>query len=328
MDSPTAPLRKNPYRLVRDLGAGLQGRVALAVDEQEQQHVAIKLPSAFDMALAQGQPCVDLQLLEYQVQCLMQERRALRAVGYHPHVLQCLRMMPGCKMNESYVALVMEYAPNGDLFDIITETGPMAEALAKFYFSQLISAIDACHARGVIHRDIKPENLLFDAHFGLKLCDFGLATIVTPAHGQRVEEVLLRDVSGTGLYMAPEINRTEPYHGTPTDLWAAGIVLFVMLTGFPPFQEATRGDYWYDCILEGRMDDFWAAQPANVTALSTEVKQMLEGLLCSDPQKRLTSTQARVHAWLGDLDHLDIASLLHEMAERRMAIVNCSVHPI
>ncbi|DAZ96820.1 TPA: hypothetical protein N0F65_007081 [Lagenidium giganteum] len=299
--SSSSPTRKNPYQVIRELGSGLQGRVVLAFDEHERRYVAIKLPSVFETAASNGHNAVDLRLLDYQVQSIVQERRALRFVGSHPNVLQYVRMVPGSKMNQSYVALVTEYASNGDLFDLIADTGAFDEDLAKFYFAQLLSD-----------------------QFTMKLCDFGLATVVAPSRGEHVDQIVLRDVSGTGLYMAPEISRTTPYRATPTDLWSAGVVLFIMLTGFPPFQEAARDDHWYECVVQGEMDKLWEAQCDVAEMLSADARDMIAGLLCSNADKRLTIADCFAHPWMQDVDMVDRKWVVEEMTARRLVALNAS----
>ncbi|GAB9470588.1 Camk protein kinase [Globisporangium polare] len=310
---PPSQPRKNPYRVVKELGSGLQGRVVLALDQDESKHVAVKIPSAFSNDDSE----FDARLLDYQVQSILRERRAQRLVS-HENVLKFLRLVPGKKRDVQYAAMVMEYAPNGDFFDIIADTGALSESVAKVYFQQLLSGIQACHAAGVVHRDIKPENMLLDEHFTLKICDFGLAHVAS-ARGfyRNANKSMLRDVSGTALYMAPEVQNQTPFRATPLDVWSAGVVLFILLTSFPPFQHAKKGDCWYDCVVGGRMDVFWDAQRECAEAMSGDAKDLITGLLCADPEQRLTVAQALQHPWLRDTHLVDRRELLSEMRERR-----------
>ncbi|GLE11257.1 hypothetical protein PINS_up023611 [Pythium insidiosum] len=248
--------KRNPFRVIKELGAGLQGRVVLALDERDHQPVAIKLPSACPPAGAAGRRFAqsDSMWLDYQVRSILQERNAHRCVQ-HEHVIGFRQLLPGKKHGRSFVAMVTDYACNGDLFDLIAETGPLPERVAKFYFHQLMQGVSACHRSGVVHRDIKPENLLLDERFNLKICDFGLA--VASPERTPADKMTLRDLAGTALYMAPEISSTKSFRASPIDVWACGVVCFVMLTSYPPFQEAKPGDFWYDCVLSRRTDAFW-----------------------------------------------------------------------
>ncbi|KAJ0397584.1 hypothetical protein P43SY_001654 [Pythium insidiosum] len=237
--------KRSPFRVIKELGSGLQGRVVLALDERDHQPVAIKLPTACPPAGASSRRYAqsDGMWLDYQVRSILQERNAHRFVQ-HENVIGFRQLMPGKKHGRSFVAMVTDYACNGDLFDLIAETGPLPERLAKFYFHQLIQGVSACHRSGVVHRDIKPENLLLDERFTLKICDFGLA--VASPDRITAEKMMLRDVAGTALYMAPEITSTKSFRASPVDVWACGVVCFVMLTSYPPFQDAKPGDFWYD----------------------------------------------------------------------------------
>ncbi|KAJ0395232.1 hypothetical protein ATCC90586_000282 [Pythium insidiosum] len=307
-----AELEANMFQVIEELGVGLQGRVDLAYDKREHRLVAIKRPT-FDVATSTGR--IDVLHLDCQVQAIIQERDAMRLVN-HENVLRFIHSAAGRKLHHSYVVLAMEYASNGDLFDLISKTGAMPEGVAKVYFSQLMHAVDACHRSGVIHRDIKPENILFDEHFTLKLCDFGLASVVSPATG-RTEDAWLNDVEGTTLYMAPEIESGEPFRGTPTDLWACGVVLFILLTGYPPFDETTPDDFWYECILNEDMDEFWQSQPDAVARPSADAIDLINRLLCVDPDRRITVSEVLAHPWLADVNEVDHDAVITEMSERR-----------
>lgn len=302
-------VRKNALRVVRELGSGLQGRVVLAFDEDAQRHVAVKLPSAFD----RGER-LDADVLEYQMRAIMHERNAMRRVS-HQHVVQYLRAIPGKKGRHEYTALVTEYAPNGDLFDILADSGALSERLAKMYFRQLLLALEACHSRGVVHRDVKLENILLDAQFNLKLCDFGLA--VASRWDDSADEIMLKGESGTAMYMAPEVHSKRPYRGTPVDAWSAGVVLFILLTGVPPFDNAVKGDFWYDCLLEGDLRRFWSSQQAEATRLSAGAQDLVSRLLCADPERRLTVKEALQHPWIADAEAVHPMEVIEEMSARR-----------
>ena len=140
----------------------------------------------------------------------------------------------GNKLNVYYISL--EYAKYGELFDIIVNTGSYSELIARYYFRQLIDWIEYLHSKGIAHRDIKPENILFDKNLNLKLADLGLASRDESATGKK----------GTPSYMAPEmfIFETE-YLIKPTDIFALGIILFIMIKGAPPFELATQQNPHY-----------------------------------------------------------------------------------
>ena len=145
---------------------------------------------------------------------------------------------------EAVIYIVLELATGGELFDYVATTGRFSETIARFYFRQLIEGLDYVHQKGVTHRDLKPENLLFDSEFNLKIADFGFAA---PTVGKDGKGFLLTKL-GTESYMSPEIHAKKPYVGTAADIFAAGIILFIMITGHPPFSRAMPTDNFYKFI--------------------------------------------------------------------------------
>eukprot|EP00249_Psilotum_nudum_P012504 c23824_g1_i2 orf=266-1411(-) len=118
------------------------------------------------------------------------------------------------------------------LFEV--DQGKLPEDQARQYFRQLIHAVDYCHSRGVYHRDLKPENLLLASNGDLKVSDFGLSTLSQ----QRQGDGLLHTICGTPNYVAPEVIKEKGYDGARADLWSCGIILYVLLAGFLPFDES------------------------------------------------------------------------------------------
>lgn len=145
--------------------------------------------------------------------------------------------------------ILIELAEGGELFDYVANTGHYSYEVARTYFHQLINALDFAHSKNIAHRDLKPENLLYDRDFRLKVADWGFATIFSDNKN--------KTVLGTESYMAPEINNKMPYNANEVDLFAAGIVLFILVVGTPPFSKAYQKDPYYNLIASGRIDKFW-----------------------------------------------------------------------
>eukprot|EP00638_Chattonella_subsalsa_P005902 CAMPEP_0117741722 /NCGR_PEP_ID=MMETSP0947-20121206/5096_1 /TAXON_ID=44440 /ORGANISM="Chattonella subsalsa, Strain CCMP2191" /LENGTH=221 /DNA_ID=CAMNT_0005558061 /DNA_START=33 /DNA_END=695 /DNA_ORIENTATION=+ len=143
---------------------------------------------------------------------------------------------------EEIVLLVLELAENHHMSDYLIYTGAFSEIQARTYFYTLICALEYCHSQGVYHRDLKPQNLLFGENFQLKIADFGLASVSL----KDAPESFLETRCGTLPYTAPEILKKKcKYRGSKADIWSAGVILFVMLTGNqPPFQMAILQDFW------------------------------------------------------------------------------------
>ncbi|CAA2992204.1 CBL-interacting kinase 32 [Olea europaea subsp. europaea] len=143
----------------------------------------------------------------------------------------CMRLVMASKTK---IFIVLEFVTGGELFDKIVNHGRMLEDEARKYFQQLINAVDYCHSRGVYHRDLKPENLLLDASGNLKVSDFGLSAL-----SQQVkDDGLLHTTCGTPNYVAPEVLDDHGYDGATADLWSCGVILFVLLAGYLPFDDS------------------------------------------------------------------------------------------
>lgn len=126
--------------------------------------------------------------------------------------------------------MVLELVQGGELFDFVA-LGAFSEPVCRYYFKQMLQVMHYVHSKGVAHRDLKPENIMLDENFNIKIADFGFAA---PLQG-RDGSGYLKTMLGTQAYMAPEILLREPYQGHVTDLFALGIILFILQSGAPPF---------------------------------------------------------------------------------------------
>jgi len=192
--------------------------------------------------------------------------------------------------------LVMELLGGGDLLDYILEHGCLSEDMACRLFREICEAVAYLHARGVVHRDLKPENVMLTTRsddFHAKVVDFGLAR-------KNVQSRDCRTFCGTPQYFAPEVISTlkdraegsESGYGTQVDAWSLGVVLYIMLSGAPPFDD--EDGRLYRRILDGRFE-FDVPQ---FRAVSSEAKDLVRGLLSVNPKERLTVPQALEHPWL------------------------------
>ena len=186
--------------------------------------------------------------------------------------------------------IAVEYAENGQLLDYIFSTGCFSEPLARYFFYQLISALDHITAKGLSHQDIKPDNIMLDKDFNIKLADFGLAT----------ERKVSDKVLGTISYMAPELLAEVPHRTKSIDLFASAVILFMMLTQRLPFGKADPSDVTYKYIVTRDFDSFWDMHENNGTAsvaVSNEFKDLFNNLVLLDDTERLTLVQVKTHPW-------------------------------
>ncbi|GMH39462.1 hypothetical protein BSKO_07360 [Bryopsis sp. KO-2023] len=214
------------YKVLKVLGNGTFGTVALCQDTfyQDDEKKAIKIVS---------------NTSKYIYKEIINHRK-LR----HPHVIQFRRLLE----LRGQVGIVMEFADGGNLFDYVKQRRRLEETLARWFFQQLILAVDYCHRKGVVNRDIKLENLLLqnDQLFPqLKLCDFG--------YSKNDDDSLPKSMVGSPNYMAPEVLSFQRYDATLSDIWSCGVVLYVMVVGRYPFHmdhnDDLTSDEWREAIM-------------------------------------------------------------------------------
>ena len=185
-----------------------------------------------------------------------------------------------------YIYLPMEICEGGELFDKIIEMGRFPEQIACNLFLQMISSISYLHSKEIVHRDLKPENFLFsrkDINSNLKLIDFGLAKSVS-------KERFMTTKTGTCYYVSPEI-LSGPYT-SKCDIWSLGVILFMMLSGYPPFDGETDRDI-LEAVKSGTLQ---FAEPV-WDAISDSAKDLLRHLLDRDPETRFSAEQVLGHQW-------------------------------
>ena len=225
----------------------------------------------------------------------MNEVEAMKEMD-HPNILRLIDYktkaeairVDDTKLKLKYITL--EYAEGGELFDYIAETGRFSEDQARYFFKQLISALEYMHKNGYKHRDIKPENILLDKNFNLKLADFGFATKEDVSYTRK----------GTYGYMAPEVLAGEPYKGEEADLFAAAVILFILVTQHPPFIRAEGTDRYYKAIAGGEWDKFWDVH--SDLPLSKNFINFISKMVNLDPKDRMSLEEIKCHKWFkGDV---------------------------
>ena len=178
-------------------------------------------------------------------------------------------------------AIILEYIDGGELFEYVARCGRFSPNVARTYFTMLLDALSYMHSKGISHRDIKPENILLDKDFNLKVTDFGFSTYLSRGE--------LHTRLGTEGYMAPEI-RSKNYDGKDIDLFAAGIILFILYAGSPPFEKAVNTDPYYKVFSNKNYTVFWNAHSKRKPEgfFSNEFKDLINKMLLPKPEERYT----------------------------------------
>ncbi len=188
-------------------------------------------------------------------------------------------------MSNSY--LIMEYVEGGELFSYIHEQSGLIEIHTVHIFRQIIAALIYCHRINIHHRDLKPENILLDRDtMTVKLVDFGMAAL------QPIGKKLTTPC-GSPHYAAPEVIKTISYDGAKADVWSCGVILYVLLTGTPPFNYSGENRH-----LKGLFQDIAAAKYVMPDDLSREAQDLIKRILVADPKRRISLDEIWDHAFL------------------------------
>jgi len=255
------------YEIGRTLGEGTFGKVKFAVNTETNERVAIKI---LDKEKIQKQNMGEQIKKEIAVMKMVKQR----------HVVNLLEVLA----SRTKIFIVLELVTGGELFDKIVTAGRFDEPTARKYFRQLISGVDYCHHQGVCHRDLKPENMLLDEQALLKISDFGLSAL----YGSDHSATLLHTTCGTPNYVAPEVLADKGYDGFQADVWSCGVILYVLLAGFLPFDEPSMSALFRKIIKAEFSYPSW---------FSPSVKDILNKILVPTPEKRYTMEQIKKSEW-------------------------------
>ncbi|KAM9463465.1 calcium/calmodulin-dependent protein kinase type II subunit beta-like isoform 1-T4 [Salvelinus alpinus] len=201
---------------------------------------------------------------------------------------------------EGFHYLLFDLVTGGELFEDIVAREYYSEADASHCIQQIVEAVLHCHQMGVVHRDLKPENLLLASkckNAAVKLADFGLAIEV------QGDQQAWFGFAGTPGYLSPEVLRKEAY-GKPVDIWACGVILYILLVGYPPFWDEDQHKL-YQQIKAGAYD-FPSPEWDTVTP---EAKNLINQMLTINPAKRITAQEALKHPWV--CQRSTVASMMH-----------------
>ncbi|XVF76050.1 hypothetical protein PTKIN_Ptkin13bG0235500 [Pterospermum kingtungense] len=261
---------KEYYNLGRKLGHGQFGTTFLCVEKGTGKEYACK--SIAKRKLTTHDDVDDVR----------REIQIMHHLAGHPNVIS----IKGAYEDNVAVHVVMELCAGGELFDRIVKRGHYSERKAAELARTIVGVVEACHSMGVMHRDLKPENFLFvneEEDSPLKAIDFGLSIFFKPGD-------ILSDVVGSPYYVAPEVLNKK--YGPEADVWSAGVIIYILLSGVPPFWGETEQEI-FDEVLRGNLDftsDPWPS-------ISESAKDLVTKMLDRDTKKRITAYEVLRHPW-------------------------------
>ncbi|XLR59635.1 hypothetical protein S83_010307 [Arachis hypogaea] len=256
------------YEVIRDLGSGNFGVAKLVREKCSGDFYAVKF-------IERG-----LKIDEH-VQREIINHRSLK----HPHIVRFKELL----LTPTHLAIVMEYAAGGELFERICSAGRFSEDEARYFFQQLISGVSYCHAMEICHRDLKLENTLLDGSTAprLKICDFGYSKS-SVLHSQPKSTV------GTPAYIAPEVLSRREYDGKVADVWSCGVTLYVMLVGAYPFEDPDNPRNFRK-TLQRILSVHYSI--LDYVRISKECRHLLSRIFVANPEKRITIPEIKMLPW-------------------------------
>ncbi|XP_064603278.1 calcium/calmodulin-dependent protein kinase type II delta chain-like isoform X12 [Liolophura sinensis] len=277
------------YELKEELGKGAFSIVRRCVQKSTGLEFAAKIINTKKLSTR------DLQKLE-------REARICRLLK-HPNIVR----LHDSIQDEGFHYLVFDLVTGGELFEDIVAREFYSEADASHCMQQILESVNYCHQHGIVHRDLKPENLLLASKAkgaAVKLADFGLAIEV------QGDQQAWFGFAGTPGYLSPEVLRRDPY-GKPVDIWACGVILYILLVGYPPFWDEDQHRL-YAQIKAGAYD-YPSPEWDTVTP---DAKNLINSMLTVNPAKRITASEALRHPWICQRER--VASAVH-----RQETVDC-----
>ncbi|KAG0471485.1 hypothetical protein HPP92_016031 [Vanilla planifolia] len=262
---------KDVYSLGRKLGQGQFGTTYLCIEKATGKEFACKSIAKRKL------------LTPEDVEDVRREIQILHHLAGHPNIISIIDAYEDAVA----VHVVMELCAGGELFDRIIQKGHYTEKAAAELAKIIVGVVEACHSLGVMHRDLKPENFLFVNQMEsspLKMIDFGLSIFFKPGD-------IFNDVVGSPYYVAPEVLRKQ--YGQEADVWSAGVMIYILLSGVPPFWDETEQGI-FDQVLNGELD--FSSEPW--PGISECAKDLIRGMLDRDVEKRLSAHEVLCHPWV------------------------------
>ena len=282
--------------IIKPIGEGATSIVYLALDKDKKEY-ALKLYKNSDSYSTEISRFRNLTQSKYIVKLISSGQGHLeRGYSYNSY-----KLFNHFDSDKVYYA-IFEYLKNGELHNyIFLLKKKLSEDISRKIFFDLLKAVETCHKCGITHGDIKLQNILFNSNFNIKLIDFGFA--------KNIKDGLISEITGTRFYNAPEMFScaTKGYDGILADVFSLGVVLFILVMGFYPFDKPNITDSRYKYISKKDYPGFWKKieQKININysfnGISHEFKDLFEKMVTYRPKERISINEIKKHPWLKDL---------------------------
>ncbi|KAF8034457.1 hypothetical protein BT93_C0691 [Corymbia citriodora subsp. variegata] len=253
------------YQVGRTIGEGTFAKVKFAQNTENGECVAMKI-------LAKS------TILKHRMVDQIKREISIMKMVRHPYIVRLHEVLA----SPTKIYIILEFSSGGELYDKIVNQGRLSENESRRFFQQLIDAVAHCHSKGIYHRDLKPENLLLDGHGNLKVSDFGLSALPLQGDG------LLHTICGTPNYLAPEVIGQRGYDGAAADLWSCGVILYVLMAGYLPFDETDLPTLYRKITAAEYVCPIW---------FSLGATSLIKRILDPNPRTRISIEGIRKHSW-------------------------------
>ena len=286
----------NEIYIKKLIGEGATSMVYLALDKENKEY-AVKLYKNSESYLNEISRLRNLIPSKYIVKLISYGQGHLER-GYSFYTYKLFNYFGTEPVNYG----IFEYLKNGELHNyIFLSKKRFSEDISRKIFFDLLKAIEICHKSGITHGDIKLQNVLFNSNFNIKLIDFGFA--------KNIKDGLISEITGTRFYNAPEMFycATKGYDGVLADIFSLGIVLFILVMGFYPFDKPNITDSRYKYISKKDYKSFWKkceqklSSNSSYNGVSLEFKDLFEKMVCNRPKERINISDIKKHPWLKEI---------------------------
>ena len=279
------------YEFGRKLGDSIYGEVRHAFVLNIEGNIFTRMYPKVEVAIKIYSKSKMMKLEEHSEERPLNEMSAMEIIGYHPNVINAVEF---CQ-DDHFIYSIMEYCNNGELFDFIGRDS-LTIPITKIFFKEILTGMQHIHKKGIALRDLSLENVLVSSEGVCKIIDFGMSMLL-PRDTNTGEILKVRPIRSCGKrnYIAPEtLANAQPFNPQISDIWSAGCLLFIMLTGMPPYETSSNADIRFRYLVSGQLEalmNHWNIK------MDPEVIDVLNGIFKLNPDERLTIVEILNHPW-------------------------------